>query len=109
MRLGDFPSNWGLAMDIENPPHNKRDRLVVSLRGAHNVVRNPSDCGDEFFDVLSPALEEVATFPNDGSPRQGTRNVLLLLEENARLRALAAKLSNLLGDLPVRQWSAAGR
>ncbi len=103
MRLGAFPFNWGLAMDIENPPHNKRDRLVVPLRGACNIVRKPSDHGDEFFDVLSPALEEVETFPGDGSRRQGTHNVLLLLEENARLRALAVKLSNRLGDLPVRE------
>jgi hypothetical protein len=28
----------------------------------------------------------------------------LLLEENARLRALAVSLSNLLGGLPVREW-----
>jgi hypothetical protein len=30
---------------------------------------------------------------------------LLLLEENARLRKLAVKLSNLLGDLPERAAS----
>jgi len=34
------------------------------------------------------------------APHRKTDNVGLLLEENARLRKLAVKLSNLLGDLP---------
>src|SRR6185312_12732437 len=38
-----------------------------------------------------------ATFPDDESPSD---DVFWLLEENARLRALAIRLSNLLGDLP---------
>jgi hypothetical protein len=59
---------------------------------------------DDFFDVLSPQLEEAPSFPDDASPRQAVHDVLSLLEENARLRALAVKLSNLLGDLPVREW-----
>ena len=88
-------------MGIRHPPHNKQDRLGVLLRGADNVVplRHRSD---EFFNALSPLLEEALR--DEKSPRQGIRNVLSLREENARLRALAVKLSNLVGDLPVREW-----
>ena len=88
-------------MGIRHPPHNKQDRLGVLLRGADNVVplRHRSD---EFFNALSPLLEEALR--DEESPRQGIRNVLSLREENARLRALAVKLSNLVGDLPVREW-----
>jgi hypothetical protein len=90
-------------MGIGHPPHNKQDRLGVLLRAADNVVPLRRR-DDEFFDALSPLLEEAATFPDDESPRQGIHNVLPVREENARLRALAVKLSNLLGDLPVREW-----
>ena len=90
-------------MGIGRPPHNKQDRLGVLLRGADNVVPLRHR-GDEFFDLLSPLLEEAASFPDDESPRQGIHNVLSLREENARLRALAVKLSNLIGELPVREW-----
>jgi hypothetical protein len=41
------------------------------------------------------------TFADDESP---TDEVFLLLEENARLRKLTVKLSNLLGDLPAQEW-----
>ena len=82
-------------MSIGHPPHNRRNGL-----GASNVVSLRHQ-GDEISDVLSPLLEESATFPGGKSPRQGIHNVLSLLEENARLRALAVKLSNLIGDLPV--------
>jgi hypothetical protein len=51
---------------------------------------------------LSPLLEEAARLQADQSPRRETDDLLLLLEENARLRKLAVKLSNLLGDLPER-------
>ena len=83
-------------MGIGQPPRKKQDRS-----GVDNVVslRQPDD---EFFDVLSPLLEEALR--DEESPRQGIRNVLSLREENARLRALAVKLSNLVGDLPVREW-----
>ena len=56
---------------------------------------------DELFDCLSRLLEEPVVGSNDGARRQGTDNdFLLLLEANARLRALAIQLSNLVGDLP---------
>ena len=90
-------------MSIGRPPHNKQDRLTVLLRAADNVV-SLRHRGDEFFDALSPLLEEAANLPDDEKPRQAIHNVLSLREENARLRVLAVQLSNLVGDLPVREW-----
>jgi len=85
-------------MGIGPPPRKKQDRpaadSVVSLR-------HPDD---EFFDVLSPLLEETVPLENNESPRRE-----LLSKENARLRALAVGLSNLLGDLPAREWDDAAR
>jgi hypothetical protein len=91
-------------MGIGRPPRNRKDRR----RGDNNVVslRHPDD---DFFDVLSPLLEEAATAGDDQSPPHGRPNVRSLAKENARLRALAVGLSNLLGDLPVRRWEDAAR
>jgi len=50
--------------------------------------------------VLVLALEEVAGLQRDESPHRETDDLLLLLEENSRLRKLVVQLSNLLGDLP---------
>jgi hypothetical protein len=90
-------------MGIGHPPHNKQDRLGALLRAADNVapLRHRSD---EFFDTLSPLLEEAATFPDGQAPRQRIHSILSLREENTRLRGLAVKLSNLVGELPVREW-----
>lgn len=55
---------------------------------------------NEFFDVLSPMLQEAGEPQGHESPHQESRELLLLLEENARLRKLAVEISNLLGDLP---------
>jgi hypothetical protein len=56
---------------------------------------------DELFVFLSRLLEEPAMASDGGAQRKGTGNdILLLLEANARLRALAVQLSNLVGDLP---------
>jgi len=90
-------------MGIGHPPRNKKDRRL-----GDNVVslRQP---GDEFFAALSPRLEKLAAFRADESPRRASHNVLSLSKENARLRALAVALSNLLGDLPVRGWEDAAR
>jgi hypothetical protein len=90
-------------MGIGHPPRNKKDRR---LGGNVVSLRHP---GDEFFDLLSPLLEEAATFNDNESPRQGIHNVLSLSKENARLRALAVELSNLLGDLAVQEWEDAAR
>ena len=54
----------------------------------------------EFYNVLPGLLEEAAGIEGVESPHRETNDVLPLLAQNARLRALAIKLSNLLGDLP---------
>ena len=68
-------------MGIEHPPRNKKDRRP----GAGNIVSLRHQ-GEEFFDVLSPLLEEAATFSDDEPPRQGIHSAPSLIEENARLR-----------------------
>ena len=57
---------------------------------------------DDAVELLSPHLLEE--FDEDESP---SNEVMRLLEENARLRALAVELSNLLGNLPNGEWGAA--
>lgn len=68
-------------MSIGHSPHNRQDQR------------------DEFLAALSPLLEEAEMFE---SQQAKANDLLRLLEENARLRKLAVKLSNLLGDLPER-------
>ena len=100
-------------MSIEHPPHDKpaRRNAFQNLGHADNVVplrednsaRLANDAphqGDELLTALSPLLDEVDGLRGDEMPHQETGNVTVLLEENARLRKLAVKLSNLLGDLP---------
>jgi hypothetical protein len=105
--IGRFPIG-DFAMSIGYPPDNKQSRLGVLL-GAESVVpireENASLQGlphrdDNVIDVLSPLLEEVVELQGDESSDRGTNDVLPLIEKNARLRRLAVKLSNLLGDLP---------
>ena len=100
-------------MSIEHPPHDKPARReafrnvehadnVVPLR-EDNSVRQANEAphqDDELLTALSPLLDEVDGLRGDETLHQETDNVGLLLEENARLRKLAVKLSNLLGDLP---------
>jgi hypothetical protein len=95
-------------MSIGYPSDNKQSRLGVLL-GAENVVplreENASLQGgeprdDNVIDVLSPLLEEVVELQGDEAPDRATNDVLPLIEKNARLRRLAVRLSNLLGDLP---------
>jgi hypothetical protein len=57
---------------------------------------------DELLAALSPLLDEVDGLREDEAREQESNNVMLLLEENARLRKLAVKLSNLLGNLPAQ-------
>ena len=83
----------GLAMSIEHPPH--KDRLGALLLRRRN---------DELYAALIPLLEEVAALPDDETHRQEIHNILTLRKENTELRALAVKLSNLLGDLPAHEW-----
>jgi hypothetical protein len=76
------------------------------VEGTDNVVpcRSADGGEEEFFDRLSPLLAEAVRVPGDESSRSETNNVLSLLDENARLRALAVKLSNVVGDLPSHFW-----
>jgi hypothetical protein len=99
-------------MSIEHPPHDRparRDAFrivghadnVVPLR-EDNSARQANEAllqSDELLTALSPLLDEVDGLRGDEPPRRET-DIPVLLEENARLRKLAVKLSNLLGDLP---------
>ena len=100
-------------MSIEHPPYDepaRRDAFrnveradnVVPLREnkdeRHANEAPPQD--GELLAALSPLLDEVDGLRDDEAPHLETDNIPVLLEENARLRKLAVKLSNLLGDLP---------
>jgi hypothetical protein len=78
-------------------------------RDADDVLPSPDGGDEELFDALGPALEEVAGLQGDESLRRETNELLLLLEENARLRKLAVQLSNIVGDLPPFAFPAAPR
>jgi hypothetical protein len=56
--------------------------------------------GDACCAAPGPLLEEAERLQKT-PPHRDTNEILPLLEENARLRRLAVKLSNLLGDLPT--------
>ena len=100
-------------MSIEYPPHDSQARRdafrivehadnVVPLREDNSVRQEPSEAPppvDELLTALSPLLDEVDGLRGDEAPQEAD-NIPVLLEENARLRKLAVKLSNLLGDLP---------
>jgi hypothetical protein len=100
-------------MSIEHPPHDEQVRHdgfrnveragnVVPLR-ENNEMRQANETAHqdgELLAALSPLLDEVDGLRSDEAPHRETENVTVLLEENARLRKLAVKLSNLLGDLP---------
>jgi hypothetical protein len=80
----------------------KDDAIVVPQQEAVSATSLHEPLHDEFFEVMSELLEEPAIVPNDEtSLQQMTDDVTLLREANARLRALAIQLSNLVGDLPV--------
>ena len=99
-------------MSIEHPPHDRQARRdafriveqadnVVPLRDDDSVrqVNDALHQSDELLIALSPLLDEVDGLRADETPQEAD-NIPVLLEENARLRKLAVKLSNLLGDLP---------
>ncbi len=99
-------------MSIEYKPQDsqaRRDSFRI-VEHADNVVPLREDSGvqetiqapppvDELLIALSPLLDEVDGLRGDEA-RQQADNIPVLLEENARLRKLAVRLSNLLGDLP---------
>ncbi|MCA6119591.1 hypothetical protein J6524_32670 [Bradyrhizobium sp. WSM 1738] len=102
-------------MSIEHPPHHGPTRVIPyrSVERASNVVPlheaghirpadGTPDQDEKLLAALSPLLDEVDYLRNNQAPVQGASNVGRLLEENTRLRRLAVKLSNLLGDLPKR-------
>lgn len=76
---------------------------IVQLREDNNIVTTVSAPPpiDELLIALSPLLDEVDGLRDDEASLEAD-NLPVLLEENARLRKLAVKLSNLLGDLPER-------
>jgi hypothetical protein len=76
-----------------------RYKQNLLVRGVDNAL-SPHGGDDEFFDVLVLALEDVPALERGKSPHRETDDLLLLLEENTRLRKLVVQLSNLLGDLP---------
>jgi len=98
-------------MSIEHPPHDRQARRDTFLNAGHgdNVVPLREDNSarqaveappqDELLTALSPLLDEVDGLRGDEAPQEAD-SIPVLLEENARLRKLAVKLSNLLGDLP---------
>jgi len=105
-------------MSIEHPPHDRQARREALRNAEHagnvvplredNSVRQAVEAphiaaphqGDELLTALSPLLDEVDGLRGDDAPLQEINNIPVLLEENARLRKLAVKLSNLLGDVP---------
>jgi hypothetical protein len=87
MSLGDLP------MSDKDLPHSKTRKM--------NSTADDVMSGDA-LERLSPRLLEE--FDDDEAP---SNEVMRLLEENARLRALAVELSNLLGNLPNAEWGAA--
>jgi hypothetical protein len=108
------PCEQECVMSIEYPPHDSQARRdtfrivepcdnVVPLRednGAPSTIAAPPPV-DELLIALSPLLDEVDGLRDDEAPHEAD-NIPVLLEENAKLRKLAVKLSNLLGDLPER-------
>ena len=72
-------------MEIVYPPRNERDRLDQT-----------PDRGDDYMDDILPLLEEKAGLVADKSGAEYTNVILSLLEKNAQLRGLVAKLSNII-------------
>jgi hypothetical protein len=107
------PQDQELVMSTEYPTHHGQTRVipyrgvvrtdnVVSLHG-DSYARQADDAphlDDELLAALSPLLDEVDGLRKNQAQARDASNVRLLLEENTRLRKLAVKLSNLLGDLP---------
>ena len=108
-----YEARDGIATLTLNLPHKLNPiatELQVALRAAlgrareDNSVRQAIEASppaDELLTALSPLLDEVDGLRGNETPREAG-NIPVLLEENARLRKLAVKLSNLLGDLPER-------
>jgi hypothetical protein len=107
------PCDQELVMSTEYAPRHGQSRVipcrgvmrpdnVVPLHGG-SYARRSDDAPNqdvELLAALSPLLDEVDELRQNQAPVRDASNVVVLLEENTRLRQLAVKLSNLLGDLP---------
>jgi hypothetical protein len=78
-------------MSIVYPPRAEQ----APIPDADNLVP------DTPFKAPPSRRARAEAFADDESPPD---EVFWLLEENARLRKIAVKLSNLLGDLPAQDW-----
>ena len=97
-------------MSIEHPPYHGQAGVIAyrHVQHANNVVRlreaaqarQADQLDEKLLAALSPLLDEVDGLRAKDAEVQDARNFRRLLEENTRLRRLAIKLSNLLGDLP---------
>lgn len=100
-------------MSTEHQPHHgqaviipyrglERSGNIVPLQAVGHMTSAgaSADQDDALLAALSPLLDEVDGLRGSEAPLQDVVNVGRLLEENKRLRKLAVKLSNLLGDLP---------
>jgi hypothetical protein len=111
------PRDQEFVMSIEHLPRDnevRRDQFrdaghAIGVRPLNDNSRMQSiespespQRDDKLLAALSPLLDEVDGLRGDEAREQESNNVMLLLEENARLRKLAVKLSNLLGDLPAQ-------
>ncbi|MEH2532321.1 hypothetical protein V1277_001296 [Bradyrhizobium sp. AZCC 1588] len=107
------PCDQEIVMSIEHSPRARQPGVDAFRDAGHrdNVVplrqdkyepqaRNAPLRGDALLAALSPLLDEADGLRRDGARQQENGNLGLLLEENVRLRKLAVRLSNLLGDLP---------
>lgn len=103
----------GIVMSNERPPRDKKAsrnqpgnaQFADNVRPLHRDKpplqgRKPLPRDGKLPSVSRH--QEAAGLQADDTPRQETNDVLVLLEENARLRKLAVRLSNILGDLPAR-------
>ena len=106
MGIGHLPYNNQHRTDEENALLQDEHALLQGVESTDRSEFGSADFGgdefegNEFFDVLSPMLQETGEPEGHESPHQESGELLLLLEENARLRKLAVEISNLLGDLP---------
>ena len=95
--MGRGSSLGELSMSIEDPSRNKR-QCAVLIRNADRLtpLRESVQRDHESFDVLSLPLKEAPALSDDEWQRRSIDNILSLLEANAKLRALAVRLSDIL-------------
>ncbi len=105
--MGTCPKLGDLLMGSDGDPPRTRPELGVLLGGDQRLVQQSksSQRAGELFELLSSSLGAPASPPpDDERQRDDVDNVSAVLEANARLRALALRLSNMLENLSVREW-----